>query len=198
MPKQEPIISFRNFTFQYFSQKEPTLYDINLDICPGEKVLIVGPSGCGKSTLAHCINGLIPYAYRGTITGSLLVDGKTVECEGLGILLVNFPRIQFEIPLTHGSDARDGELEVAILKAENAFGLIPALMAGIMDRDGVHPDRTESMEIHRGRVIEAYADPPFEIQYDGELPGITTPFRAHVVDNATRFIVSDAAVEAFS
>ncbi|MBR0081769.1 MAG: ABC transporter ATP-binding protein [Clostridia bacterium] len=83
MPKQEPIISFRNFTFQYFSQKEPTLYDINLDICPGEKVLIVGPSGCGKSTLAHCINGLIPYAYRGTITGSLLVDGKTPEQSSL-------------------------------------------------------------------------------------------------------------------
>ncbi|MBQ9000378.1 MAG: NAD(+)/NADH kinase, partial [Eggerthellaceae bacterium] len=60
----------------------------------------------------------------------LVVDGQVVECEGLGILLVNFPRIQFDIPLTHGSDARDGELEVAILKAENAFGLIPALMAG--------------------------------------------------------------------
>ncbi len=76
MESKKPIISFKNFSFQYFSQKEPTLYDIDLDIYPGEKVLIVGPSGCGKSTLAHCINGLIPYAYRGTISGTLLVDGK--------------------------------------------------------------------------------------------------------------------------
>ena len=127
----------------------------------------------------------------------LVVDGDETECEGLGILLVNFPRIQFDIPLTPGSNARDGELEVAILKAENAFGLIPAFMAGIMDRDGVHPDRTDSMEIHRGRTVEAYADPPFEIQYDGELPGLTTPFTARIVDGATRFIVSDAAMEAF-
>ncbi len=77
MQTDEPIISFQNFSFQYFSQREPTLLDINLNIYPGEKILIVGPSGSGKSTLGHCINGLIPYAYRGTVTGSLTVDGKT-------------------------------------------------------------------------------------------------------------------------
>ena len=75
----EPIISFHDFSFQYYSQKEPTLYDIDLDIYPGEKILIVGPSGCGKSTLAHCINGLIPYSYKGTITGTIRVAGKTSE-----------------------------------------------------------------------------------------------------------------------
>ena len=77
--QKTPIISFHNFSFQYFSQKEPTLLDIDFDIYPGEKILIVGPSGSGKSTLAHCINGLIPYAYKGTITGTLTVDGKTPE-----------------------------------------------------------------------------------------------------------------------
>ena len=39
-----PIISFRNFSFQYRAQKQPTLHDINLDIYPGERVLIAGPS----------------------------------------------------------------------------------------------------------------------------------------------------------
>ena len=83
MPTSEPIISFHNFSFQYFSQKEPTLLDVDLNIYPGEKVLIVGPSGSGKSTLGHCINGLIPYAYKGTITGSLTVDGKAPEQSSL-------------------------------------------------------------------------------------------------------------------
>ena len=46
-----PIISFKNFSFQYRAQKKPTLHDINLDIYPGERVLIAGPSGSGKSTL---------------------------------------------------------------------------------------------------------------------------------------------------
>ncbi|MCI5873332.1 MAG: ABC transporter ATP-binding protein [Roseburia sp.] len=72
----EPIIEFKNFSFKYRSQKEPTLKDINLAIYPGEKVLIVGPSGSGKSTLAHCINGLVPFSYHGEITGSYRIKGK--------------------------------------------------------------------------------------------------------------------------
>ena len=72
----EVIISFEDFGFQYTAQAEPTLYDINLKIRKGEKVLIAGPSGCGKSTLAHCINGLVPGSYPGKSTGKLLVGGK--------------------------------------------------------------------------------------------------------------------------
>ena len=41
MGQMEPIIAFRNFSFKYRSQVEPTLKDINLEIYPGEKVLIV-------------------------------------------------------------------------------------------------------------------------------------------------------------
>ena len=69
------IISFRNFSFQYRAQKQPTLHDINLDIYPGERVLIAGPSGSGKSTLAGCVNGLNPFANAGECTGTLTVDG---------------------------------------------------------------------------------------------------------------------------
>jgi energy-coupling factor transporter ATP-binding protein EcfA2 len=70
-----PIIEFSNFSFQYHSQSEPTLCDLNLKIYPGEKILIVGPSGSGKSTIGHCLNGLIPFAYRGEIKGSLKIKG---------------------------------------------------------------------------------------------------------------------------
>ena len=79
----EPIIRFENFGFKYNAQQKPTLYDINLSIGKGEKVLIAGPSGCGKSTLAHCINGLIPASYRGEMTGSLTIAGK--DSRELGI-----------------------------------------------------------------------------------------------------------------
>ena len=72
----EPLIQFENFGFRYNAQAEPTLYDINLSIRRGEKVLICGISGCGKSTLAHCIDGLIPFSYRGEMQGSLKICGK--------------------------------------------------------------------------------------------------------------------------
>ena len=73
--KKSPVISFKDFSFQYRAQKKPTLTGINLDIYPGEKVLIAGPSGSGKSTLAGCVNGLNPFSNPGECKGSLTVDG---------------------------------------------------------------------------------------------------------------------------
>lgn len=80
---QTPIIEFQDFSFQYYAQAEPTLHDLNIKVYPGEKILIVGPSGSGKSTIGHCLNGLIPFSYRGESTGSLKVGGK--ETKDLGI-----------------------------------------------------------------------------------------------------------------
>lgn len=79
----KPIIEFKNFTFKYRSQKEPTIKDINLAIYPGEKVLIVGPSGSGKSTLANCINGLVPFFYKGEIEGTYTIAGQNPEDLGI-------------------------------------------------------------------------------------------------------------------
>lgn len=78
-----PIIEFKNYTFKYQSQQEPTLRDIDLCVYPGEKVLIVGPSGSGKSTLAHCINGMVPFSFPGESTGTLLVNGKEPAKTGI-------------------------------------------------------------------------------------------------------------------
>ena len=79
----QPLIEFKDFTFKYFSQAEPTLYDINLKIFPGEKILIVGPSGSGKSTLGHCLNGLIPFSYKGELTGSLTIKGEPNQSKNI-------------------------------------------------------------------------------------------------------------------
>lgn len=69
------MIEFKDFSFQYKSQKKPTLHHIDLQIEEGEKVLIVGPSGSGKSTIGSCINGLIPFAYPGKKEGKLYING---------------------------------------------------------------------------------------------------------------------------
>jgi len=73
------IIKFDDFGFQYNAQSSPTLYNINLEIKKGEKILIAGPSGCGKSTLIHCINGLIPFSYKGESTGRLTLKGEETK-----------------------------------------------------------------------------------------------------------------------
>ena len=73
---KQPVIEFKNFSYHYRVQAEPTLKNINLTIYAGEKVLIVGPSGSGKSTLTHTLNGLIPFSADGTASGSLKIMGK--------------------------------------------------------------------------------------------------------------------------
>ena len=94
------VIEFKNFGFQYKSQQEPTLHDINLEIHENEKVLILGGSGSGKSTLVNCINGIIPFSDEGTITGSLKVNGT--ETRDLSI---------FELSKTVGTVLQDSDAQ---------------------------------------------------------------------------------------
>ena len=75
---KKPIIQFKNFSFQYQAQSEPTLKQIDLTIYEGEKVLIVGPSGSGKSTLGQCLNGIIPHIYKGEAEGDFLIQERPV------------------------------------------------------------------------------------------------------------------------
>ena len=126
------------------------------------------------------------------------LDGEHVESEGLGILLVNFSKIQFDITVTHENEPRDGVFDVVVLKAQNAFELIPALLAGLLDRGGDFPERTGSLEIHRAREVRVEADPPMEVQYDGEATNLTTPFTAHIMRRAARFFVSEEGWDLFA
>ena len=75
-----------------------------------------------------------------------IFDGETVEEEGLGILIVNFSKIQFDISVTNKNSPRDGLLDIVVLKAENAFGLLPALFARAINHEGNFKDSPETIE----------------------------------------------------
>jgi energy-coupling factor transport system ATP-binding protein len=77
--EDNPVLLFKNFSFQYKAQTEPTLIDINLTVNRGEKILILGPSGSGKSTLIHCINGIVPHAFKGENSGGLFLLGDHIR-----------------------------------------------------------------------------------------------------------------------
>ena len=79
----KPVIEFKGFTLRYASQKKPTLYDIDLTIYQGEKVLILWPSGSGKSTLGNCVNGLLPFSTKAEFTGSVKVAGVETRSQSI-------------------------------------------------------------------------------------------------------------------
>ena len=60
----------------------PALQGIDLDVAPGDCLLVVGPSGSGKSTFGLALAGLAPREIPGLVAGSLTVDGhETVSIE---------------------------------------------------------------------------------------------------------------------
>lgn len=79
MENRQDLVVFDKYNFKYKAQAEPSLFDIDLKVKKGEKILIVGPSGSGKSTLAKSLNGQIPNTFPGDLTGSCLIDGKNLR-----------------------------------------------------------------------------------------------------------------------
>ncbi len=63
------------------------LIDVDLDLSPGQRVLIMGPSGSGKSTLAAVIMGFLPYEGSAQVNGVEIRDlGSDQVTERIGLL----------------------------------------------------------------------------------------------------------------
>src|SRR2546427_7712501 len=56
------------------------LKDVNLDVTPGEVVVVCGPSGSGKSTLIRCVNKLEPIQQ-----GQIFVYGDPIAGNGVNL-----------------------------------------------------------------------------------------------------------------
>jgi energy-coupling factor transport system ATP-binding protein len=72
-------LSIRDLTFTYRIREKPAINKINLDLHPGELMLLAGSSGCGKTTLMRCVNGLIPRIYTGKMEGEIRLYGKSAK-----------------------------------------------------------------------------------------------------------------------
>lgn len=85
----------RGWGWRHAGRKNAALSDVDLDIAPGERVLVLGPSGSGKSTLMGGLAGLLGGAEEGEATGTLTVDGVApAEARGRVGLLMQDPEAQ--------------------------------------------------------------------------------------------------------
>lgn len=102
------MIEFKNVSYSYNvvdadgnAVDKGGVSNINLTIADGEFVVLTGGSGCGKTTITRMINGLIPQYYKGTMDGTVELDGKDISetpiyeiAKNVGSVFQN-PRSQF-------------------------------------------------------------------------------------------------------
>lgn len=70
-------------SFSYPGAVNPALGKMDIDVRPGECVLVAGGSGSGKSTLGLILAGVLPGQYRGAMAGSLELGGKSLTYAGV-------------------------------------------------------------------------------------------------------------------
>lgn len=73
-----PAALLRGVRYRYRRGEGPALDGVDLEVRPGEFVVVLGPSGAGKSTLCLTLNGLIPHFLRGRLEGEVAVFGVPV------------------------------------------------------------------------------------------------------------------------
>jgi putative ABC transport system ATP-binding protein len=75
MTQKEPAISVRNLTKTYTEGGAgvPALRGVDLDVCPGELMLLMGPSGSGKTTLLSIMGCILTAS-----SGSVRIGGREV------------------------------------------------------------------------------------------------------------------------
>lgn len=135
--------------------------------------------------LVAAVSNPVPTAAR----FELVLDGEHVSTDGIAVLLVNFARIQFDLPVTPNSEPRDGRFEVAVIRTKNVVGLLPAVAAAVLDKVGDHPDRSPSLDLYTASSVEVSAFPQLRMQSDGDVIEALTPFKASVLPLAATLMV---------
>jgi multiple sugar transport system ATP-binding protein len=130
------------------------LFDINLNIAPGEFVVLVGPSGCGKSTLLRMIAGL-----EDLTVGDLFIDdirANDVPPGKRNIAMVFqsyalYPHYTVRENMAFGPKLRHEPLDGIAKKIEGAARMLN--LQGLLDRRPAHLSGGQRQRVAMGRAI---------------------------------------------
>jgi polar amino acid transport system ATP-binding protein len=174
---QPPLVKARN-VHKSFDRLE-VLKGIDLDVAPGEVVVVLGPSGSGKSTFLRCINNLesidrgsieidgeqIGYALRGRRLHRLSARAAARQRRRIGMVFQQFnlyPHLTVlqnvtEAPVgVHGESRPDAEREALDLLAR----------VGLSDKVHAYPRQLSGGQQQRVAIARALAIKPKLMLFD--------------------------------
>ncbi|MBI5230640.1 MAG: NAD(+)/NADH kinase [Coriobacteriales bacterium] len=131
------------------------------------------------------VQNLIPQ----TSTFKFTIDGEPHEVDGIAVLVINIPRLQFDITLAEAAHPSDGWLDVAVLRTRNVVTLVPALVSAMFDSIERYAERSDDLRFFRAKEVSVSSDPPQPLQFDGEAITAKTPFTARVLPHAAHLLV---------
>lgn len=114
------------------------------------------------------------------------LDGDHVEADGICVLVGVWGNVSPNFPLIPDSSPRDGLLDVAIVKTDNAIPLIPTVVGSLLGQ-GINDPAIEIRHVHE---VTLACDPPLPMQFDGEvITDGTTPFTMRAIPGGVTTVV---------
>jgi glutamate transport system ATP-binding protein len=161
------------------------LRDIDLEIAPGEVVVVLGPSGSGKSTLCRAINRLEPID-----TGTVEIDGRPLPAEGrdlaalrsdVGMVFQQFNLFAHKTILENVTLAPIRVRKVSKGEAENrATTLLDRV--GIADQAHKYPAQLSGGQQQRVAIARALAMDPKVMLFDEPTSALDPEMVGEVVE----------------
>jgi len=179
----EPIIHIRNAT-KHFGHVH-ALNNVDLDIYPGEVVVIIGPSGSGKSTLLRCINKL-----ETIDSGEIYVDGIPLNAKRTNINEIReevgmvFQQFNLFPNLTVMGNITLAQRIVRNRDKAEAEGIARQLLekVGIPEKANVYPTKLSGGQQQRVAIARALAMNPKIMLFDEPTSALDPEMIKEVLD----------------
>ena len=165
---EHPIVRIEHLN-KTFDGETQVLRDVNLDVWPGEVVVVLGPSGSGKSTMLRCINLL-----ETPTAGPILIEDKEITAKGTDVCKLRqnlgmvFQQFNLFPHLTAKQNVMIGQTKVLKKSKEEAEkeALKQLEAVGLADRADFKPAQLSGGQQQRVAIARAVAMHPDVLLFD--------------------------------
>lgn len=163
--------------YQSYDGETMVLEDINLEVEPGERLILLGPSGCGKSTTLRMIAGLDPIT-----SGDLYMNGKRIndvspEDRNIAMVFQNyalFPHMTVYENISYGLKIQKLDKEEIDTRVKDALKTLE--LEGLEDRKPKDLSGGQRQRVALARAIVKRAD---YLLLDEPLSNLDAQLRLH-------------------